>query len=392
MRMNQRRTLLAGAVLGGAFALSAFAGSAVAAETIKIGVLMPTSGGGAAYGTPAVNGVKLAVDEINAAGGVNGKKIEYIVRDSKLKPAIATAAAKELITKEGVDLLFGAVSSGVGLAISEVAKQEKIVYFAPISKTKKLTDDRLHKYVFQGSANTEIEGKSMADLAVKLGMKKICVSGFDYAYSHDLFDAFQRNLPAGVKVTGTYHVKLGTKDYSAVISQLMGADCDGIAGAIWGGGFIAFAKQGKPFGLFKSKKFVWGAEVGSHEMAGKLKGDYPENMWANSYDVWYHSTGPKHDAFHNALSKLEGTKEVNMWPITTYTAMHFVAAGIAKAGSTDPDKLAAALEGLTIDTPLGERTIDAKTHRVNTGEFWGPMKPSKKGDFYEMNPITYIPG
>ncbi|MBZ0217517.1 MAG: ABC transporter substrate-binding protein, partial [Fimbriimonadaceae bacterium] len=241
-------------------------------------------------------------------------------------------------------------------------------------------------------ANTEIEGKTMAVLAQELGMKRVCVSGFDYAYSHDLFDAFERNLPDSIVVAGTFHVKLGTTDYSALISQLMAADCDGVAGAIWGGGFIAFAKQGKPFGLFDAKKFIWGAEVGSHEMAGNLGADYPANMWANSYDLWYHEISDAHAAFHDALAKIEGSEQVNMWPITTYTAMKFLAAAIAKAGTTEADALSQALEGLTIDTPLGPRTIDAETHRVNTGEFWGPMKPSDKGDFYEMNPVKYYPG
>ncbi|HJP22845.1 MAG TPA: ABC transporter substrate-binding protein, partial [Alphaproteobacteria bacterium] len=115
----------------GAVALSlglvALSGGADAAE-IKIGVLYPISGGGAIYGGPAMRGHDMGVDEVNAAGGILGMKVVTAGRDSKLNPAAASAAAKELITKEGVNVLIGGLSSGVGLAISEVARQEKVIY------------------------------------------------------------------------------------------------------------------------------------------------------------------------------------------------------------------------------------------------------------------------
>lgn len=392
---HSRRSLLARSILARSLALglgiaATAAVQAQAIEPIRIGVLMPTSGGGATYGIPALNGVKLAVDEINAKGGINGRKIEFVVRDTQLKPAVGVAAAKELITNEKVHLLFGTVSSGVALAVSELAREEKIVFYSPIAKTKSLTADNLHKYIFQGSSTSDTEAKSMAAIAGKVGIKKLCATGYDYAYSHDAFAALKRLLPPGVQYGPEFLVKLGTTDYNALISQLSAADCDGVANLIWGGGFISFAKQGKPFGLFKSKKFISGAEIGSHETATSLKADYPENFWSNSYDLWYHSPTPALDAFHKSLAKLEGTEQVNMWPITTYIGIKFIAAAIAKAGGTQADKLVSALEGMSIDTPLGPRTIDAKTHRVNMGQFWGQMLPSKKGDFYEMSAPVFM--
>ncbi len=128
--------------LSGAVALSlglvALSGGANAAD-IKIGVLYPISGGGAIYGGPAMRGHDLAVEELNAAGGIAGAKVITAGRDSKLNPAAAAAAAKELITKEGVNVLVGGLSSGVGLAISEVARQEKVVYIATITTTTSTT-------------------------------------------------------------------------------------------------------------------------------------------------------------------------------------------------------------------------------------------------------------
>ena len=365
-------------------------GMAYAEETIKVGILMPISGGGASYGVPLVEGVKMAVDEINAAGGVDGMKIEYFVRDSQLKPDVAVAAARELITKEGVDVMVGAVSSGATLAISELAKQEKVALLAPAAKAAALTSTKLHPYIFQLAATTDSEGRQMADALATIGAKKICVSGFDYAYSHDLFESLEKNLADGMEIVDTFHVKLGTTDYSAVISQLMGSDCDTVAGGVWGGGFIAYMKQAGPFGIFDTKKLVWAAEVGSSEMAGALKGDYPEGMWAAAYDLWYFEGSDAHKKFQADLAVLEGTNETKMYPVTTYIAIQFIAEAVRKAGSADPQAIAKALVGLSVETPLGTRTIDPDNHRTNTGEFWGPMVTVEGSEAKQMSPATYL--
>jgi branched-chain amino acid transport system substrate-binding protein len=376
---------------GSVIALSLIISHAVlASDTYKIGVLLPMSGSGASYGVPASKGVELAVQEINAAGGVNGKQLEFILRDTQLKPAVAVAAAKELITKDNVDVLMGAVSSGATGALSELALQEKKVLLAPISKAISLTRENLHKYIFQSSAHTDVEGRTVASIVNKVGGKNVCVTGFDYAYSHDLFDSVAQNLKDGAKVSATYNVKLGSKDFNALISQLMGDSCDTVVGAIWGGGFIAFVNQATPFGLFNQKKFIWAAEVGSYETASALGKNYPEGMWANSYNVWYHNISEEHKKFQDDLAKFIGEKETPMYPISTYVGVKFLAAGIAKAGSADGDKLSAAMEGLSIDAPMGKQTIDPKTHRVNMGEFWGPMKAIEGSEVKRMSPPTYM--
>ena len=101
-------------------------GGPSAAQDIRVGALYPTSGGGAIYGGPAMEGHNMAVEEINAAGGINGRKLVTVARDTKLNPSAAASAAKEMITKDNVDVIMGGLSSAVGLAISEVAKQEGV--------------------------------------------------------------------------------------------------------------------------------------------------------------------------------------------------------------------------------------------------------------------------
>jgi ABC-type branched-subunit amino acid transport system substrate-binding protein len=371
----------------------ALAGGAQAAD-VKIGVLYPIAGTGAIYGTPAMHGHNMAVDEVNAAGGILGNKVVTVARDTKLNPAAAAAAAKELITNQNVDVLIGGLSSAVGLAISEVARQEKVVYIATIPKTIQMTTNKLHKYVFRTASHTDFEGDAMAQLVKQLGIKKVCDIQLDYAYGHDLAKGIERGLKRhapGVKKVLDLRPKLRATDYNAFITQIIGAGCDGVTSGLWGNHFVDFAKQAKPFGLFDQVKYITGGEIASHEIAGKMKGDYPDNVWSNTYELWYHHHDPSHIAFQEKLAKRSGKKETAMWPVLAYIGVKMVAAAAEKAGSMEADKLIGGLEGMSISTPVGQRTINPKTHQADAGQFWGPMVKKSGVDYRVMSPVTYIP-
>lgn len=360
----------------------------LAADTIKIGVIFPVSGAFASVGLGTLDGVKMAVEEINAAGGINGLQLTVIERDSQLKPDVASAAARELISKEGVKLFIGPSTSGTSLAVSEIAKLEKVVQIIPSAKTEALTAEKLHKYVFQLSATTDVDGKRYASTLEKIGAKKVCLTGYDYAYTTDFHRGIRDNLSKDIEITNEYLVKLGTTDYGTLVSQLMADPCDTILGSVWGGGFIAMVKQGNAFGLFKNKKLVWGADMGQYEMAEALKADFPEGMWATTRDLWYINDSDAMKEFHAKLAKVQGKEATTMYPVTGYNSVMFLKAAIIKAGSTDPDAVAEALEGLTIDTPLGKLTIDAKTHRANTPEYYGQLVTVPGSDIKRMTNIT----
>ena len=361
---------------------------------IKIGVLYPIAGTGAVYGTPAMHGHNMGADEVNAAGGILGQQIVTVARDTKLKPAAAAAAAKELITKEGVQVLVGGLSSAVGLAISEVARQEGIVYVATIPKTIQMTTTKLHKHVFRTSSHTDFEGDAIAQIVKKLGKKTLCDIQLDYAYGHDLAAGIEKGVkkhaPDAKKVLDL-RSKLGATDYNAQITQILGSGCEIVTSGLWGSHFVNFAQQAKPFGLFDKVTYISGGEIASHEIAGKMGKDYPDNVISNTYELRYDHTFPVHEKFQADLAKRSGKKETAMWPVLAYIGVKFIAAAAEKAGSMDADKLAAALEGLTIDTPVGPRTIDPKTHQADAGQFWGPMVKKDGVDYRVMNPVTYFP-
>src|SRR6185295_13670948 len=160
--------------------------AAHAQKPIKVGMPIPLSGPPALFGDPASKGAMMFVEEINAKGGVLGRKIELIVRDSKADANEAVRQARELILKDNVDFLVGTLTSAEGPAVSVVAKENKIVFIAPIPKTDQLTAaDKLHPYVFRVAANTTMEGRSAAEIVAKWPVTKIATIAFDYAYGQD---------------------------------------------------------------------------------------------------------------------------------------------------------------------------------------------------------------
>ena len=252
-----------------------------------------------------------------------------------------------------------------------------------------ITGEKLHKYVFQGIKTTDDEARDLANILKDQGAKKVCMTGYDYAYTTDLFEAMKSEL-GNIPITGEFLVKLGTNDFSTLIGQLQANECDAVLGALFSGGFVAFAKQAKPFGFFESKKVVWAASVASTEVTTQLKQDYPEGMWAGAFDFWYYDGSEAHKKFQDGIAKIEGTKETGMYALNGYRAMYFIAEAMKKAGSDDPDAVVAALEGLTIETPLGPVTMDAKTHRVDAAEFYGPVVTVAGSDVKRMSPINLV--
>lgn len=356
-----------------AFAATLLAGAATAQEPIKLGVILPISGGAAYVGQGIGDGVRLAVKEINDAGGVKGRKLEILLRDEQLKPDVSLAAAKELISKDGVKLFIGPATSATGLAVSELAKEEKVVNISPSAKTEAITGEKLHDYIFQLAPTTDIDGVRSVEILKKMGAKSICFTGFDYAYTKDWFKSIRANMGSDFTEAGEFLVPINATDYSATVTQLIANSCDTVIGTMYGGGFISFVKQATPFGLFQSKKLLWGSNTGDYAVAKALGADFPEGMWASSADIWYYEGSDEHKKYQEGLAALQGRKETDMWPITGYNAVKFLAAAIEKAGTDEPKAVRDALEGLTISSPLGELTIDPKTHRAGSPEFYGQV-------------------
>src|SRR5947208_13830862 len=262
--------------------------AAAQGKPIKVGFPIILSGGGALFGEPAMKGAQMYVEEVNAKGGVLGRPIELVVRDTKGNADEAVRVARELILKDNVDFLVGTVTSAEGPAVSVVAKENKIVFIAPIPKTDQLTaPDKLHPYVFRVAANTTVEGRSAAEVVAKWNVKQIATIGPDYAYGQDVTRAFVswiKKLKPGVEIVDQEWPKLGDADYTPFINAMMGKKPDAVFSCLWGGFFVTFAKQAKPLGLFEAVKqnVIAVGEAGSPETAKTMGSDYPFGIWVNS--------------------------------------------------------------------------------------------------------------
>jgi branched-chain amino acid transport system substrate-binding protein len=366
-------------------------------KAIKVGFPMILSGPGALFGEPALKGALMFVEELNAKGGVLGRKMEILARDTKGNADEAVRVSRELILKENVDFLVGTLTSAEGPAVSVVAKENKIVFIAPIPKTDQLTaQDKLHPYVFRTAANTTMEGRSAAEIVAKWPMTKIATISPDYAYGQDVTKAFVehiKKIKPSVQIVDQQWPKLGEADYTPFINAQLAKKPDAIFSSLWGGHFVTFAKQAKPLGYFEAVKynFIGVGEAGSPESTKSMGADYPVGIWGNTYDAFYWEGGPpQHKEYIARLSKYLKDEYPSSWAVQGYTGMQFLMEAIKKAGSTDSDKVSKALLGLTIETPVGKQTIREKDHQANRGQLYGKTAKDPKYPFAILKPVEYV--
>ena len=293
MNCSRRAALLAAA------AVLLVAGSAHAQKPIRIGYPVILSGPGALIGEPSMKGAQMFVEEINAKGGVLGRKIELVIRDTKGSADEAVRVARDLILRENVDFLFGTLTSAEGPAVSPIAKENKIVFVVPVVKTDQLTaKENLHPYVFRTTTNTTIEGRTGAEIMAKWpNIKRVGTMSPDYAFGQDVTRAFVAHLKKvrpDIEIVDQQWPKLGETDYTPFINAQMAKKPDAVFSSLWGGHFVTFAKQAKPLRYFEAfnHNFLGAGEAGAIETAKAAGDDYPVGIWANSYDAFNWTEGP----------------------------------------------------------------------------------------------------
>jgi branched-chain amino acid transport system substrate-binding protein len=377
-------------------ALLALPLAAEAQKPIKIGFPMILSGPGALFGEPALKGAQMYVEELNAKGGVLGRKLELLPRDTKGDANEAVRVSRELILKENVDFLVGTLTSAEGPAVSVVAKENKIVFIAPIPKTDQLTaPDKLHPYIFRVASNTTIEGRSAAEIVAKWPVTRVATISPDYAYGQDVTKQFVehiKKIKPSVQIVDQQWPKLGEPDYTPFINAQMAKKPEAVFSSLWGGHFVNFAKQAKPLGYFDALKynFIGVGEAGSPESTKTMGKDYPVGIWGNTYDAFYWGETPAHKEYVAKLSKYLKDEYPSSWAIQGMMGVQALAEGIKKANSTESDKVAKALLGLSFDTPVGKITIREKDHQANRGQLYGKTVMDPKYPFPILKPIEYV--
>jgi branched-chain amino acid transport system substrate-binding protein len=383
-----------------ACATACLSSAAFAADTIKIGFPIPLSGPTAVYGEPVLKGAEMAAAEINAKGGVLGRQLEILPRDSKANADEAVRLARELIIKDNVDFLVGTLTSAEAPAVSTVAKENKIVFIAPTAKTTRLTNaENIHPYIFRVSSNTDVEGLAGATLMARWkDVKSVATIAPDYAYGRDSIAAFiaaLKKLRPDIAIVDQEWPKLGEADFTPFITAQMGKKPDAIYSSLFAGDFVTFTKEATPLGYFKAvdNRMIDPAEVGTTDEAQALGTDYPYGIIGDAYDpvIWTGNEPPEHKKFVEDLKAFTKAKYASGWSIVGYQSIVALAEGIKKAGDTKSDDVAKALLGLSFDTPVGKRAFSARSHETFAPEYYGEMIKDPAYPFAVMKNPEMLP-
>ena len=355
--------------------------SVMAEKPIKVGMIDCFSGGAAAFTKPALAGWKMVIDEFNAAGGFKGRKIEILTRDDKFKPDEALTHARELLLKEDVDFLAGTTNSASALAVSELARQKKKIFMVHIARSEKITGAKGHEYIFRGCPNAEIEGAAGGAYAAAQPYKKWFILGEDYEYGHSIADNFWKGLTKNdptVEKVGEAWPKLQETDYTPYLTALVAKKPDAVYVAFGASGLIAIMKQSKIFGLMeKFPVFAFGLADSVFPKA--LGESMPSDVYGGSNYLWYFPESPENKAFVKSyveFTEKGGAKDPypsGIGAFSGYCCAKFLTEAIMKADSVETEKVVKALEGLTIDSPVGKITMRACDHQAETPAFWGKI-------------------
>jgi branched-chain amino acid transport system substrate-binding protein len=367
----------------------------VSAKDIKLGFIGILSGPGASAGKPILDGAQLAVNEYNAQGGVRKSQLQLLSRDSKGRPEEAVRVARELILKEKVDFIVGPFTDAANMAVSQVSKETKTIIMPYVAKTMNLlAPENFHPYVFQPSANTKYEAAVAARfLLFNPRWKTVFLISPDYEYGQSCVKEYQKILGSypQVKIVGVAMPKLFETDFSPYITQILEKKPDVLHVMQWGGDFVTLMKQCKTYGVFDVVKQVTAVgEDGTPELCIATGDAYPEGVYANSMEMFYYPKTPEHQTYVEGMQKLTGEKYISGYAIQGYIAVQFLAEATEMARSTKSMKVVEALEGLTIETPIGIQTM-GRDHQQRRGMFWGLSKSVSEYPFKVLDPVTYVP-
>jgi branched-chain amino acid transport system substrate-binding protein len=342
------------------------------AQTIKIGELnsykmFP------AFLEPYKKGMELALEEINGSGGVPGGKLELVTRDDGGNPGDAVRVAEELIAREKVSLLMGTFASHVGLAVSNLANQRKVLFVASEPLTDKMVWELGNRYTFRLRPSTYMQTAMLIPAAVKLKKKRWAIVYPNYEYGQSATESFKKLLKKAqpdVEFVAEQAPPLGKIDAGAVVQALAEAKPDAIFSSLFAADLQKFVREGNTRGLFKGRP-VLNLLAGEPEYLDTLKDETPDGWWVTGYP-WSEIHTPEHKAFRDAYQK-----RWNDYPrqgsVVGYTAVHAVAAAIRKARSADTEKLVEALKDLRMPSPFGTIVWRAADHQSTMGAYVGQL-------------------
>lgn len=368
--MPTRRTILltlAGCLVSAGLALPALAQDG---EPIRIGEInsytrLP------AFTEPYRKGWQLALEEINAAGGIGGRPLEIISRDDTGDPATAIRIADELVNREKVAFLFGTFLSNIGLAVSDFAKQNEVFFLASEPLSDALVWSKGNAYTFRLRPSTYMQAAMLAAEAAKTDATRWVTVAPNYAYGQDAVEAFKRKLTElkpEVEFVAEQWPTLFKIDAGSTVRALEAAKPEGIYNVTFGGDLAKFVREGSLRFLFDDRVVV-SLLSGEPEYLDPLGDETPQGWIVTGYPGFDVDT-PEHDAFETAYSE-RWDEEPKTGSIVGYNSMMTIQTLLEQAPSLDTADLIATMEGLEVESPTGPFRFRPADHQATMGAYVG---------------------
>jgi branched-chain amino acid transport system substrate-binding protein len=357
-------------ILSFACAAAFAAGAAQAQDAIRIGEVNSYKAQ-AAFLEPYRKGMELAIEEVNAGGGVNGKKLDVITRDDNANPGDAVRAAEELVSREKVSFIAGGFLSNIGVALADFAKQKKMLYLASEPLTDKIVWQGGNHYTFRLRPSTYMQVSMLVPGAAQAKRKRWAVVYPNYEYGQSAVATFKAQLQGKqgeVEFVSDQATPLGKIDAGPVAQALADANPDAIFVVLFGADLAKFVREGETRGLFKDR-FVVGLLTGEPEYIDPLKDEAPVGWWVTGYP-WYAINTPEHKKFLDAY-QAKYKDYPRLGSVVGYSTIMAAVAGLKKAGDLDTERLVSAFEGLEFGTPLGKTKFRQQDHQSTMGAYVG---------------------
>jgi branched-chain amino acid transport system substrate-binding protein len=345
----------------------------------------------AAFAGPYRNAMQLAVEEINAKGGVlGGRPLEIVFRDDGATPGDAVRVAEELLTREGVAFLAGTFLSNVGLAVADFANQRKTLFLATEPLTDAITMAQGNAYTFRVRPSTYMQTKMLVEAAKAKGIKRWAVVAPNYEYGQSAVANFKKLMGAAVpgsEVVAEQFPALGKIDAGATVGALTQAKAEGLFNVLFGADLTAFVREGNTRGLFEGKTVV-SLLTGEPEYLLPLGEETPEGWIVTGYP-WAEIAAPAHKAFVAAYQK-KYSDTPRLGSLLGYVVGFMIKDLIDKAGSTETGALLKTLPDMTFNTVIGPVAMRGLDHQSTLGAWVG--ETTHKGKTPGMTNWTYADG
>jgi len=362
-----------------------------AAEPIYIGFNDVRSGAFKSNGDKFLQGIEVAVKEINKAGGLLGRPLELVIEDNQMKPEIAVQKLRKLIQSDKCEAIFQGSSSAVALSICQAIPRYKKIYVPVAAFAMDLTGQNFSPYIFRTDANVAILSKTMAMYVGKQkNLKKVYMVNMDYSFGHDVanfYERFIKEIAPDTQILGKDFHPMFNKDFAPYISKVKASGADYLLTCNWGTDLIQLLIQGRSLGMKIPVAGILQADINT---LAALPGEEAVGNFAVASFV------PGLD--NPEAKKLEESfyEKSGVWPVEqiwyAYKGVVLWAEAVKKAGSIDTDKVIKAFEGMKWNGPTGTVTMRAQDHQLMQPMIAAQVvKKTKYYDFPYLKPLQVIP-